>query len=101
MSTQISIVNVNDYDNVKEAIIAAIKMIETNLQFEFYDAKSILIKPNLLMAEKNACTQPIFVEGVIEDLKEVGVSLENVRKIEFPWVIGEFKYKQDYLIIKM
>jgi uncharacterized protein (DUF362 family)/NAD-dependent dihydropyrimidine dehydrogenase PreA subunit len=78
MSTKISIVNAIDYENIPDAIVAAIKLIEKDLNFNLLECKNILLKPNLLRASKDACTQPVFVEGVIKYLKESGVQMENV-----------------------
>jgi uncharacterized protein (DUF362 family)/ferredoxin-like protein FixX len=78
MSTKISIVNINDYESIPDAIVAAIKMIEEDFHFDILNCKNILLKPNLLRATKDACTQPVFVEGVIKYLKEIGVAMENV-----------------------
>ncbi|MFW9820557.1 MAG: DUF362 domain-containing protein [Candidatus Thorarchaeota archaeon] len=78
MTTKISIVNVKDYESIPDAIVAAITMIEKDTNFSFLEFKNILLKPNLLRATKDACTQPIFVEGVIKYLKESGVQIENV-----------------------
>ena len=78
MTTKISIVDVNDYESIPDAIVAAIRMIEKDIEFSFPECKNILLKPNLLRATKDACTQPIFVEGVIKYLKESGVQMKNV-----------------------
>jgi len=69
---------VNDYESIPDAIVAAIKMIDKGLNFNILECKDILLKPNLLRATKDACTQPIVVEGVIKYLKELGVQMENV-----------------------
>jgi len=47
MTTKISIVNVNNYHNVQEAVISAIKKGENNLNFKFVNSNLILLKPNL------------------------------------------------------
>ncbi|MFX1313673.1 MAG: DUF362 domain-containing protein, partial [Promethearchaeota archaeon] len=47
-------------------------------KFDFLKAKKIVIKPNLLSDNKKACTQPIIVEGVINYLKQFGVSMNHV-----------------------
>jgi len=78
MSTKISIVNVNDFDGIPDAVIGAIKLIEKDIHFDFTKSKNILLKPNLLTTKKDACTQPGFVEGVISYLKMIGVSMGNV-----------------------
>jgi len=79
MTTKIGIVNVSNFDNIIDAIINAIKLVDKDLPFSFKDSKYILLKPNLLSTSRDACTQPIFVEGVINYLKSIGVSMENVR----------------------
>ncbi len=78
MSTKISIINVNDYESIPKAVIEAIKLVENDLKFNFFNSNQILLKPNLLRAKKEACTQPDFVEGVILYLKEKGISMDNV-----------------------
>ncbi len=78
MSTKISIVNVNDFDGILDAVIGAIKLIEKDIHFDFTKSKNILLKPNLLTAKKDACTQLGFVEGVISYLKMIGISMGNV-----------------------
>ena len=78
MSTKVVIVNVKDYKTIPDAVVAAIKLIENDLKFDFLKAKKILIKPNLLSANKKACTSPSIVEGVINYLKQFGVSMDQV-----------------------
>jgi len=78
MSTKISIVNVNDFDGIPDAVIGAIKLIEKDIHFDFTKSKNILLKPNLLTTKKDACTQLGFVEGVISYLKMIGISMGNV-----------------------
>lgn len=78
MPTKISIVNVNDYESIPKAVVGAIKLIENYLPFDFSNSKQILLKPNLLRGKKEACTQPVFVEGVISYLKDRGISMDNV-----------------------
>ena len=90
MSTRISIVNVKDYDNIPTAVVGAIKLLDDNLHFNFLDSNKILLKPNLLRSNKDACTQISFVEGVIFYLKELGVSLENVFIGDSPGQIKKF-----------
>ena len=88
MSMKISIVNVKDYGNIPKAVKASIKLIEPSLTFNFRDSRSILLKPNLLIENKNACTQPSFVDGVVSYLKDIGVD-QNIIKIgDSP---GQFK----------
>ncbi|MHA2289179.1 MAG: DUF362 domain-containing protein [Promethearchaeota archaeon] len=98
MTTKISIVNVKDYDTIPDAIVAAIKMIEKDLEFNFLECKSILLKPNLLRATRDACTQPIFVEGIIKYLKESGVRMENVSIGDSP---GQIKVSATYIAKKI
>ncbi|MFX1324914.1 MAG: DUF362 domain-containing protein [Promethearchaeota archaeon] len=78
MSTKIGIVNVNEYNNIPEAVSGAIKLIEKDLDFDFIESKNILLKPNLLTTKREACTQPEFIEGVFCYLKNKGVSMSNV-----------------------
>ncbi|MFX1388611.1 MAG: DUF362 domain-containing protein [Promethearchaeota archaeon] len=76
MSTTVSIVDVNDYESIPEAVINAIELIEKNISF--INSKKILLKPNLLTSKKDACTQPAFIEGVISYLKKRNISMQNV-----------------------
>ncbi|KKK44344.1 hypothetical protein LCGC14_0602990 [marine sediment metagenome] len=78
MPSKISIVNVNDYGSINDAVNSAIKLVEDNFHFNFTESKKILLKPNLLTTKENACTQPSFVEGIITYLKDNGVSMENI-----------------------
>ncbi|MHA2280990.1 MAG: DUF362 domain-containing protein [Promethearchaeota archaeon] len=78
MSTKISIVNVKDYESIPKAVISAIKLIENDLVFDITQSEKILLKPNLLTSKKDACTQPVFVEGVISYLKGIGVPMSKV-----------------------
>ena len=78
MSTKISIVNVNDFDGIPDAVIGAIKLIEKDIHFDLTKSKNILLKPNLLTTKKEACTQPGFIEGVLSYLKNLGVSMNKV-----------------------
>ncbi|MFX0104866.1 MAG: DUF362 domain-containing protein [Candidatus Hodarchaeota archaeon] len=89
MSSTISIVNVNDYESIPKAVVGAIKLIENYIPFDFSSSKQILLKPNLLRAKKDACTQPSFVEGVISYLKEKGISMENVSLGDSPGQQGK------------
>ena len=79
MSTKVSIVYINDFTSIQEAIIRALELIESDFRFNLLDSKSILLKPNLLRATKDACTQPTFVDGVLSYLKKKGVNMENVQ----------------------
>ncbi|MFX1346714.1 MAG: DUF362 domain-containing protein [Promethearchaeota archaeon] len=78
MSTKISIVDVKNFNSIPEAVIEAIELIENYFHFDFTKSKNILLKPNLLTAKKEACTQPEFIEGVLSYLKNRGVSMNNV-----------------------
>ena len=80
MSTKISIIDVKDHENIPEAVIEAIKLIENDINFDLTTCKNILIKPNLLSSKKDACTQPGFVEGTLLYLKNIGVELERHKK---------------------
>jgi uncharacterized protein (DUF362 family)/NAD-dependent dihydropyrimidine dehydrogenase PreA subunit len=79
MSTKISIVNINDFVSVQEAIIKALELIDSDFNFNLLNSKDILLKPNLLRATEEACTQATFVDGVLSYLKKKGVNMENVR----------------------
>jgi len=98
MSTKISIVNINDYESIPDAIVAAIKMIEKDFHFDILNCNNILLKPNLLRATKDACTQPVFVEGVIKYLKEIGVAMENVSIGDSP---GQIKISAEQIAKKI
>ena len=84
MSTKISIVNVKNYDSIPDAINAGIKLIADTLPFDIRECKTILLKPNLLRATKDACTQPVFVETVLKYLKDVGVESDDIRVGDSP-----------------
>ena len=79
MGTRISIVNANDYSSIPEAVIVAVKLIENDLHFDLKSAEYILIKPNLISSNRDACTQPGFVEGVIDYLIKVGVEADKIK----------------------
>ncbi len=98
MKTKVSIVNVTEYNSVPEAVEAAIKLIEKDLPFDFTKSDYILLKPNLLSAEKDATTQPSFVEGVISYLKNIGVSIKNAKIGDSP---GQFKKNASYVAEKI
>ena len=78
MATKISIVDVDNYASISEAIVTAIKLIEDDLPFDILKCDNILLKPNLLRATEDACTQPEFVQGVLDYLKSIGVSMKKV-----------------------
>jgi len=86
--TKVSIVKIDDFPTVEDAIIHSIELIEPNFEFNINSLKYILLKPNLLINKKNACTQPRFIKGVIQYLKKKGVSMENVFIGDSP---GQFK----------
>jgi uncharacterized protein (DUF362 family)/NAD-dependent dihydropyrimidine dehydrogenase PreA subunit len=88
MRTEVSIVNVNDFKNIKEAVIHAVGLIEDNLPFDFIGTNYILLKPNLLSTNRNACTQPQFIEGVVAYLEATGVSPDRIRIGDSP---GQFQ----------
>lgn len=79
MSTQIAIVKIDEYETISDAVIEAIRLIEKSIDFDAKNFSNILLKPNLLRANKDACTQPEFVEGVIKYLQQAGVFMENVK----------------------
>ena len=79
MGTRIGIVNANDYSSIPEAVIDAVKLIENDLHFDLKSAEYILIKPNLISSNRDACTQPGFVEGVIDYLIKVGVEADKIK----------------------
>lgn len=93
VSTQIAIVKIDDYDSVPDAIVAAIRLIEKDLNYIISDFSNILLKPNLLRANKDACTQPEFVQGIINYLKQAGISIENVKIGDSPGQIQMFASK--------
>jgi uncharacterized protein (DUF362 family)/ferredoxin-like protein FixX len=78
MSTRVSIVNINDHKSVPDAVIHALELIESDFNFTIDRCEKILMKPNLLRANTNACTRPIIVEGVISYLKKKNISMEKV-----------------------
>ncbi len=90
MSTKVSIVDVSDYDSIPIAVTQAIKLIDNSFTFNFLNSNKILLKPNLLRSNEDACTQVSFVEGVISYLKNIGVSLDNVYIGDSPGQINKF-----------
>lgn len=88
MATEISIVNVNDFKSIEEAVVHAIRLIVDDLPFDFNNANYILLKPNLISTNRNACTQPEFIEGVITYLEDIGVSTDRVKIGDSP---GQFQ----------
>jgi len=78
ISTKISIINVKNFDSIPDAIKTGITLIYSALPFDIRECKNILLKPNLLRATKDACTQPVFVEAVLKYLKDVGVENDNI-----------------------
>ncbi|MHA1105883.1 MAG: DUF362 domain-containing protein [Promethearchaeota archaeon] len=78
MTTKISIVHIEDYKNLQEAIIKGIELIEDDFKFNLHELSNILLKPNLLRATEDACTQPSFVDGVLSYLTKKGIDMENV-----------------------
>ena len=79
MATKISIVKIDDFPSVQQSIIKAIELIESDFDFNLLESEKILLKPNLLRDNEDACTQPAFVEGVLSYLKKKGVKMENVQ----------------------
>lgn len=78
MTTEVSIISVKDYENIPEAVSGAIKLLKNKIHFDFTESNNILLKPNLLTAKKDACTQVDFVDGTLSYLREIGVSMSNV-----------------------
>lgn len=87
MKTRIAIVNIDDHEEIQDAVIEAIKLIEP-LPFNLQEAKNILIKPNLLTAKKNACSQPSFVEGIIKYLLNLNIPAKRIKIGDSP---GQFR----------
>lgn len=66
--TPVAIIKTEDYENVDEAIAAALSMIHADTIID--PDETVLLKPNLLMKIKNACTEPDFLQGVARYLKQ-------------------------------
>ena len=79
MTTKVGILNVKDFCDIPSAIKAGIELIEDSLPFDILKCHHILIKPNLLRATNDACTQPSFVQGVIDYLKSKGITPERIK----------------------
>ncbi|MDY6904867.1 MAG: DUF362 domain-containing protein [Thermodesulfobacteriota bacterium] len=62
IKTAVAIVRTSDHETLDRAVAAALTMIQADTIIDPDDA--ILIKPNLLMKMKNACTAPDFLQGV-------------------------------------
>ncbi|MBY8982488.1 MAG: DUF362 domain-containing protein [Candidatus Lokiarchaeota archaeon] len=77
-TTKVSIVSIKEYKNVEDAIVAALELIEIDFKFDIDSSQYILLKPNLLIDKKDACTQPSFVKGIIKYLKLKKISMEKV-----------------------
>jgi uncharacterized protein (DUF362 family)/ferredoxin len=87
-TTKVSIVNSNKFPNVEDSIVKAIELIEDEFKFNLNESDQILLKPNLLIGKKDACTQPSFIEGIIKYLKKKGISMDHVFIGDSP---GQFK----------
>lgn len=90
MGTKIAIVNVKDHDSIQAAIVTGIKLVEDSFNFKLSECKNILLKPNLLRATKDACTQPEFVDGTLAYLKEKKVPKENINIGDSPGQLKTF-----------
>jgi len=90
MATKIAIVNVKDYNSIQDAIVNAIKLVEDSFTFIISECNNILLKPNLLRATKDACTQPEFVEGVLDYLMNKDIPIENINIGDSPGQINTF-----------
>ncbi len=93
MATKIAIVNVKEYDSIQQAIVAAITLVEDSFNFNILDCKNILLKPNLLRATKDACTQPEFVDGTLTYLKQKNIPKEYINIGDSPGQINTFASK--------
>ncbi len=93
MGTKIAIVNVKEYDSIQDAIVAAIQLVEDSFKFNILDCKNILLKPNLLRATKDACTQPEFVDGTLAYLKQKKIPKETINIGDSPGQINTFASK--------
>jgi uncharacterized protein (DUF362 family)/NAD-dependent dihydropyrimidine dehydrogenase PreA subunit len=72
--TTVAIVRTDDYHTVDEAIAAALELIGAKEYIAAQDR--ILIKPNLLMKIKNACTESDFLAGVVRFVKQYNTNLQ-------------------------
>ena len=68
-------------------------MVEDSFTFNISECNNILLKPNLLRATKDACTQPEFVDGVLTYLKEKNVPKEYINIGDSPGQINIFASK--------
>jgi uncharacterized protein (DUF362 family) len=78
MTTKVGIVNVKDFSDIPSAIKAGIELIEDSLPYDILKCQNIMLKPNLLRATNDACTEPLLVQGVIDYLKNKGVPSERI-----------------------
>ncbi len=74
LKTTVAIVRADEYPGIDEAVAAALKLIKANELIAAGD--QILIKPNLLMKIKNACTEPDFLTGVVRYIKQYNTNLQ-------------------------
>lgn len=66
--TEVAIVRPSEYENIEKAITAALELIGAEKLIKSKD--KILLKPNLLVKLKNACTEDDFIQGVARYLKK-------------------------------
>lgn len=72
--TKVAIVKVDEHPNIDDAVATALGLIEADKYIAPDD--SILLKPNLLMKIKNACTEADFLQAVIRYVKPLNSSLK-------------------------
>ena len=76
LKDKVAIVKLDDYqpENIKNALKSIFKLLEIK---DFFNKKSILLKPNALAPSKNAMTPPELITEVIKFLK----SETNAKKV--------------------
>ena len=71
--TTVAIVRSDAYDDLDAAVAAALNLIKAGDGISSDD--KVLIKPNLLMKIKNACTEPDFLAAVVRAIKPYNTNL--------------------------
>ncbi len=71
--TKIALVKADEYNSVDEAVFAALDLIEVDKVIQPND--TLLLKPNLLLKNKDACTEGDFIQGIARYLKKINTNI--------------------------
>ena len=66
--TRVAIVRASEHNTLQDAVAAAMHLLDIDNRLKA--TSNILLKPNLLMKSKKACTEADFIEAVIAHLKQ-------------------------------